>query len=384
MSLIKGALQIENGQIKYKQHLISIADDLNNIELPDGRFANASELADILEKFQGGEKVYLKVGPNLTLKRLDLYLGSKFSRFSRTLIQKLIKDGKVTVNGVASKASHNLSTDDVVVVTLPTPQIKDIQAEDIPLDVLYEDECILVINKQPGIVVHPARSYKSGTLVNALVHHCDTLSSGMYHYRPGIVHRLDKDTTGAMVIAKTDEVQWKLAEQFRNRVIDKTYLAVVHGNPELDSDQIKNLLGMHPTNREKSAVRSDVGKEAITIYKVLERFRGFSLVELDLLTGRTHQIRVHMSHIGHPIVADDLYGGRLVYPWQLQDIVDPQPQRPVILRQALHAWKLELDHPKTGERMKLEAPLHQDMQDLLDMLRKYRIQPEAAAKKKPF
>ncbi len=340
--------------------------------MPDGRFANATELADILEKFQGGEKVYLKVGPNLTLRRLDQYLQSKFSRFSRTLIQKLIRENRVTVNGSPFKSSHNLSTDDVVVVTLPTPQIKDIQGEDIPLDVLYEDECILVINKQPDIIVHPARACKSGTLVNALVHHCDTLSSGMYHYRPGIVHRLDKDTTGAMVVAKTDEVQWKLSEQFRNRTINKTYLAVVHGSPELDSDQIKNLLGMHPTNRDRSAVRYDEGKEAITIYRVLERFRGFSLVELDLLTGRTHQIRVHMSHIGHPVVADDLYGGRLVYPWQLQDMESPQPQPPVMIRQALHAWKLELDHPKTGERVKIEAPLHQDMQNLIDMLREYR------------
>ncbi len=271
-----------------------------------------------------------------------------------------------------------------MIVTLPTPQIKDIQAEDIPLDVLFEDEYVLVINKQPGIVVHPARSYKSGTLVNALVHHCDTLSSGMYHYRPGIVHRLDKDTTGAMVVAKTDEVQWKLAEQFRNRTTSKTYLAMVHGNPELDSDQIKNLLGMHPTNREKSAVRHDAGKEAITVYRVIERFRGFSLVELDLHTGRTHQIRVHMSHIGHPIVADDLYGGRLVYPWQLQELDEPQPQPPVILRQALHAWKLEIDHPKTGQRLKIEAPLYQDMQNLLDMLRQYRKPLPAAAKIKPF
>jgi 23S rRNA pseudouridine1911/1915/1917 synthase len=351
---------------------LDIADDLDNIELPDGKFANASDLADILEKFQGGEKVRLKVGPNLTLKRLDQYLGGKFTRFSRTMIQKLIKDGKVLVNKKETKSSHSLSTGDVVEVTMPTPQLKSIQAEDIPLNVIFEDEYILAINKQPDIVVHPARSYKSGTLVNALVNHCRSLSSGTHYFRPGIVHRLDKDTTGVMIVAKTDEAQWKLAEQFRNRTTHKTYIAVVHGSPELDSDKIQNLIGMHPTNREKSVVRADIGKEAITIYKVLERFRGYSLVELDLLTGRTHQIRVHMSHIGHPIVADTLYGGRLVYPWQIKDMPEPVPQEPVIVRQALHAWKLEIDHPKTGVRLHLSAPLHKDMENLVEMLREYR------------
>lgn len=344
---------------------------MSNIVLPDGKFANATELAEILENFKGGEKVYLKVGPNLTFKRLDQYVNNKFSRFSRTLVQRLIKNGDVTVNAKLFKASHNLSSGDVVAVVLPKPQIKDVQPEDIPLSIIYEDDWLLIINKQPGIVVHPARSYKSGTLVNALVHHCDRLSSGTHHFRPGIVHRLDKDTTGAMVVAKTDEVQWKLAEQFRNRTTDKTYLTIVHGNPELDSDRIKNLLGMHPTNREKSAVRADIGKEAVTVYRVRERFRGYSLVELDLHTGRTHQIRVHMSHIGHPVVADDMYGGKVVYPWQIMD-TDPLPQSPVINRQALHAWKLEIDHPKTGERLKVEAPLYDDMKELLEMLKQYR------------
>ena len=351
--------------------MANLADDLNKIELPDGRFANATELANIIETFQGGEKVYLKVGSNLKLKRLDQYLGSKFSRFSRTLIQRLIKDGKIVVNDNKVKPSSPLTAGDVVVVTLPTPQVKDVVAEDIPIDVIYEDEALLVINKQPNIIVHPARSSKSGTLVNALVHYCDSLSTGTHHFRPGIVHRLDKDTTGAMVVAKTDEAQWKLSEQFRNRTTSKTYLAVVHGNPELDSDRIKTLIGLHPNSREKCAVRVDDGKEAITIYKVLERFQGFSLVELDLLTGRTHQIRVHLSHLGHPVVGDDMYGGKIVYPWQLKG-EQPQAQKPIIIRQALHAWKLEIDHPQTGERLKFQAPMHNDMQELIDMLRENR------------
>ncbi|MFI4912002.1 MAG: RluA family pseudouridine synthase [Sedimentisphaeraceae bacterium JB056] len=349
--------------------------------MPDGRFANASELAKILEEFQGGEKVYLKVGPNLKLKRVDQYLNSKFSRFSRTLVQKLVKEGDVLVNDKKVKPSTTLNSDDVVAVTLPKPQVKNVEPEDIPIDVVYEDDYLLVINKQPNIVVHPARAYKSGTLVNALVHHCEKLSTGTYHYRPGIVHRLDKDTTGAMVVAKTDEVQWKLSDQFRNRTTKKTYVAIVHGNPELDSDQIKTLIGMHPTNRERSAVRFDEGKEAITVYKVLERFRGFSLVELDLYTGRTHQIRVHMSHIGHPLVADQMYGGKDVYLWQLEDR-QPRPENPLLSRQALHAWKLAIDHPKTGKRMKFEAPIYDDMNNLLEMLRKYRPFEKKVVKKK--
>ncbi len=344
---------------------------MENLELPNGRFANSSELAEILEKFRGGEKVRLRAGENLQLKRVDQYLNSKFSRFSRTLVQKLIKTGKVLVNGAKVKPSSHLSGGDIVEVTLPEPRVKEVQPEDIPLDIIYEDDYLLAVNKQPNIIVHPARSNKTGTLVNALVHHCDKLSSGTYHYRPGIVHRLDKDTTGVIVVAKTDEVQWKLAEQFRERTTEKTYTAIVHGCPQLDSDRIKTLIGMHPRNREKSAVRFDEGKEAVTVYRVLERFRGFALVELDLHTGRTHQIRVHMAHIGHPLVGDIAYGGKLVYQWQLKD-EQAKPERPLLRRQALHAKKLEVEHPKTGERLTFEAPLHNDMQNLLDMLRKYR------------
>lgn len=354
---------------------------MKDIQLTDGKFANSTELANIIETFQGGEKVYLKVGPNLKFKRVDQYLGSKFSRFSRTLVQKLIKDGDVLVNSKKVKPSSPLCSGDVVIVTLPTPQVKDVVGENIPLQIVYEDDHLIAINKQPNIVVHPARSYKSGTLVNALVYHCDNLSSGTHNYRPGIVHRLDKDTTGVMVVAKTDEAQWKLSEQFRNRTTSKTYLAVLQGNPQLDSDQIKTLIGLHPTSREKCAVKTESGKEAITVYKVVERFRGFSMVELDLYTGRTHQIRVHMAHIGHPVVGDDMYGGRYVYPWQLED-AEPRAEAPIIARQALHAWKLEVDHPKTGERLKFEAPLREDMQNLVDKLRECRPPVKAAKKVK--
>jgi 23S rRNA pseudouridine1911/1915/1917 synthase len=221
------------------------------------------------------------------------------------------------------------------------------------------------------MLVHPARGNTHGTLVNALVFYSDKLSSGLGEFRPGIVHRLDKNTTGVMVVAKDDTTQWKIAKQFEHRQVNKNYLAIVHGTPELTADRIKAPLGIHPRAREKYAIRPGIGKEAITFYEVLESFRGFSLLKLTPKTGRTHQIRVHLLYIKHPIVADDMYGGRVVYPWQLAD-AEPAVQEPVISRVALHAHTLEFKHPATEEMVKFEAPLPEDMQNLLDMLRKYR------------
>jgi len=208
-------------------------------------------------------------------------------------------------------------------------------------------------------------------LVNALAFYSDKLSSGLGEFRPGIVHRLDRDTTGVMVVTKNDTAQWKIARQFERRQVKKTYLAVVHGTPELIADRINAPLGLHPKVREKYAIRPEIGKEAITFYEVLESFRGFSLLKMTPKTGRTHQIRVHLSYIKHPIVADDMYGGKLVYPWQLAD-AGPTVQQPIINRVALHAYTLEFKHPTTGEMMKFEAPVPKDMQNLLTMLRKYR------------
>jgi 23S rRNA pseudouridine1911/1915/1917 synthase len=207
--------------------------------------------------------------------------------------------------------------------------------------------------------------------VNALARHADHLSSGLGEFRPGIVHRLDRDTTGVMVVAKSDPAQWKIAKQFEDRQVQKTYVAIVHGTPQLDADRINAPLGAHPTIREKHAIRPEIGKSAVTDYEVLEAFRGFSLLRLSPKTGRTHQIRVHLSYIKHPIVADTLYGGKLVYPWQLKD-ADPAIEEPVIARCALHAWTLGFTHPTTGKPVRFEAPLAQDMETLLEMLRKYR------------
>jgi len=321
----------------------------------------------------------LYVGSSIKERRLDKYLHGRLSRggsrtartFSRRFIQDAIKAGAVKVNGNIAKPSFKISPGDKIDLMLPEPPSKEILPEDIPLNIIYEDSELIILNKQPGVLVHPARGNTHGTLVNALAFYSDELSSGLGDFRPGIVHRLDKDTTGVMVVTKNDSAQWKIAKQFERRQVEKTYLAIVHGTPQLSADRIKVPLGVHPRIREKYAIRPEIGKEAITFYKVLETFRGFSLLKMTPKTGRTHQIRVHLSYIKHPIVADDMYGGKLVYPWQLAD-AEPAVQEPVINRVALHAHTLEFRHPTTDETMKFEAPLPEDMQNLLNMLRKYR------------
>jgi 23S rRNA pseudouridine1911/1915/1917 synthase len=322
-------------------------------------------------KITNHEPLRLHVGGSIKERRIDKYLHGRFSNLSRRFIQDAIKAGSVRVNGKPVKPSFKLTPHDNIELTFPEMPSKEILPEDIPLDIVYEDQDIIVLNKQADMIVHPARGNTHGTLVNALAFYSDKLSSGTGEFRPGIVHRLDRNTTGAMVVAKNDTAQWRVAKQFERRQIMKSYLAVVHGTPELTADRISAPLGVHPRIREKYAIRPDVGKEAITFYEVLESFRGFSLLRLNPKTGRTHQIRVHLSYIKHPIVGDDMYGGKLIYPWQLQD-TEPAAQDPVITRCALHASTLEFKHPRTNEALKFEAPLPKDMQVLLDMLREYR------------
>ena len=316
-------------------------------------------------------RLTLQVGNSIKERRIDKYLHGRFSNFSRVMLQEIIKGGGVKVNGKVVKPSFKISPADIIEMTLPELPGKDILAQDIPLNIIYEDDDIIVLNKQPDMIVHPARGNTYGTLVNALVFHSDKLSSGLGEFRPGIVHRLDKDTTGVMVVAKNDTAQWKIAKQFEQRKTKKSYLAIVHGVPELTADRINAPLGVHPRIRERYAIRPEIGKEAITFYEVVESFRGFSLLKMTPKTGRTHQIRVHLSYIKHPIVADDMYGGKLVYPWQLAD-GEPTLQEPVISRVALHASTLEFNHPTTKKMVKFEAPLPEDMQNALVMLRKYR------------
>jgi len=317
-----------------------------------------------------GEHLRFHVGTNLKFRRLDKYLGGRFNQFSRSRLQKLIKAQGVNVNGRPAKTSHKLNSGDEIDLILPPREIREIVPEDIPIDVIFEDEEVIVINKQADMIVHPARGYKSMTLVNGLVYYANNLSKIGGEFRPGIVHRLDKNTTGVMIVAKTDTAHWKLSRQFSQRQTQKTYLAVVHGTPELTGDMIDQPLGVHPKEREKYAIRPD-GKESVTFYEVLEEFRGYSLVKVMPKTGRTHQIRVHMQYLKNPIVADDMYGGKAVYPWQIEDR-DAAAEDPLLARVALHAWKLEIKHPVSDELMEFEAPLPADIQKLLDELRKFR------------
>ena len=317
------------------------------------------------------EPLALRVGPSIKERRIDKYLHGRFSNYSRQMLQQIIKAGGATVNGKRVKQSFQLSPGDIIELTLPELPTKEIEPEDIPLNIIYEDDDIIILNKQADLIIHPARSYTHGTLVNGLVHYCNNLSSGLGELRPGIVHRLDRNTTGVMVVTKNDVAQWKVARQFEQRKTRKTYVAIVHGCPELTADRIKAPLGVHPRIREKYSVRPQTGKEAISFYQVLEEFRGYSLLEVRIETGRTHQIRVHLAHIKHPVVADDMYGGKVVYPWQLKD-APPTPEDPAISRVALHAYTLEFQHPTTEQMVKFQAPLPPDMQNFLDLLRQHR------------
>ncbi len=317
------------------------------------------------------EQQTLRVGSSIKERRLDKYLHGRFSNLTRRFIQDVIRQGEVKVNGKIAKQSLKLSPGDEITLRLPEPPPKEILPEDIELDIIYEDDDLIVLNKQSDILVHPARGNTHGTLVNALAFYSDSLSTGLGEFRPGIVHRLDRNTTGVMVVTKNDGAQWRIAKQFQRRQVKKTYLAVVHGTPELNADRIKAPLGVHPTIREKYAIRPDTGKEAITFYEALESFRGYSLLKMEPKTGRTHQIRVHLAYIKHPIVADEMYGGKLVYSWQLAD-AEPAVQEPLMSRVALHAFSLEFKHPTMEKDVYFDAPPPRDMQQLLNALREHR------------
>ena len=286
--------------------------------------------------------------------RLDIFLSEKFSDWSRSHIQKIISDGKIRVDEKIVKPSYKLSGGEIISVA----EIETVETEylpqDLPLDILYEDADIIVLNKARGMTVHPAETVKSGTLVNALLYHCKDLSGINGVKRPGIVHRIDKDTSGVMVVAKNDFAHVNLAEQIQNKTATRKYLAIVHGVIEDSAGIITGAIGRDKTYRKKMAVTSD-GKNAVTEFKVLERFKTFTYVECKLQTGRTHQIRVHMAAIGHPLLGDTKYTAR-------KNIFD-------IRGQALHSYTLTLIHPTTGETMKFTAPIPDDMQKILSKLR---------------
>jgi 23S rRNA pseudouridine1911/1915/1917 synthase len=403
----------------------------------------AESLEDLEEA--GAERMAWTMSKDSSL-RLDKYVQGRLKGISRSQVQKLIDLGAVTVNGTPGKPAQKLKGDDVIEVVVPPKPSEDLIPEDIPLDILYEDDVFIAINKEAGIIVHPARSRLTGTMINALAYHFEhhpgntvdrtvnaqeaaraseagplpkksdnkrnrakdktkpSLSSvGKDAARPGVIHRLDMNTTGVILFAKQNEGHWLLAKQFEERTNTKAYLAVVHGNPE-PVGVIDQPLGKHPTIREGNAVRHDsTGKHALTLYRVREQYEGYALVECEIKTGRTHQIRVHLQYIGHPIVGDLMYGGEIVGPKELDEPPFPagcrvnlsyarskeegkklearalerfeqgedHPDGPAIIAHpALHAAYLQVKHPIDGHDMIFTAPLHEPMRTLVQELRK--------------
>jgi 23S rRNA pseudouridine1911/1915/1917 synthase len=307
--------------------------------------------------------------------RLDQYLVSRFPDYSRSAIQKAIDAGAVTVNGHPAKASYKVRNGDHIHVVPPEPTHDLPVPEDIPLEVLYEDEFLAAINKPHDMVVHPAKGHWSGTLVNALRFHFSELSPLNGEYRPGIVHRLDRDTSGVILVAKEERTHRDLSYQFEHRQIFKEYLALTQGVLDRDRDYIEGRITHHPHDRVKMAVtdEEEEGKEACSYYEVIERFRGFSFCRIQPRTGRTHQIRVHLASVGCPVLADKIYSGRDCL--RLSDLVpglDPSADEVLMPRQALHAGRLRFTHPHSRQVIQVEAPLPPDFQKTLAALRQYR------------
>ncbi|MEI7880445.1 MAG: RluA family pseudouridine synthase [bacterium] len=302
----------------------------------------------------------IPVTPDGKGKRLDAWLSLVEPDLSRARIQDLIRTGHITLNGKPAKPSQTLVTGQEIQIDIPPPVEVDLKPEAIPLDVLFEDADLIVINKPAGLVVHPAAGHASGTLVNALLAHCPDLAGIGGEKRPGIVHRLDRDTTGVMVVAKNDIAMRALSSQFKHRQTTKEYLALVWGHLTPPSGRAETLIGRNPHDRKKMCTKPDIGRPAITNYETREKFADTSLLRVSIETGRTHQIRVHMAHLGHSIVGDPQYG---------------RPRRdtlpvPVPARQMLHAASLTFTHPATGQVLTFEAPLPEDMGELLAVLRR--------------
>ena len=296
--------------------------------------------------------------PGEEILRIDRFLGSRLEQVSRSYLQKLVKDGAVLVNGKPVKSSYKVENGDRIRLEIPDAVEPEIEAEPMALDILYEDSDIILINKPKGMVVHPAAGHYSGTLVNGLMAHCKNELSGINGVmRPGIVHRIDMDTTGVLIVCKNDKAHNAIAEQLKVHSITRKYYAIVHGVLKADTGTVNAPIGRHPVDRKKMSINEKNGKEAVTHYRVLQRFRRFTFVECQLETGRTHQIRVHMASIGHPLLGDQVYGPAKVPFSGLQG-------------QTLHAGVLGIIHPSTGEYMEFTAPLPEYFLKLLEKLRK--------------
>jgi 23S rRNA pseudouridine1911/1915/1917 synthase len=305
-------------------------------------------------------------------RRLDAYMAARFSEYSRTFIKDLILGNAITVNGHPVKPSYSPAAGDRVVALVPVQRHEEVPPQDIPLDILYEDDWLVVINKPPDLVVHPSKGHQTGTLVNALVYRFRQLSAKNTPLRPGIVHRLDRDTSGVILVIKDDAVHEDIARQFEGRDVTKEYVAICEGRIELDSDVIDAPIGRDRRSREKMAIDHRSGRPARTVYEVVERVGHYTVVRCFPLSGRTHQIRVHLQSIGHPIVADGLYGRRdALYLSDLTGQEHAPDEEPLLGRHALHAHRLTIRHPARGQVMTFEAPLPADMVQLVEALRRF-------------
>jgi len=298
--------------------------------------------------------------------RLDVFLSHRQASLSRSQMPRILASGHVLLNNKPPKAASRLKPGDEVLLQLPEPVDSVVVPENIPLVVIYEDSSLLVIDKPPGLVVHPGAGNRQGTLVNALLYHCHDLSGIGGVLRPGIVHRLDKDTSGLMIVAKSDEIHRTLAEYFEAHQVEKHYLALVYGDLKDDEGVIELPVGRHPVERKKMSTQSRRGKSALTRWRVRERYGMATLLDVAIETGRTHQIRVHLTALGYPVVGDKIYGN----PKRIMDIHDQSIRRRCkeMTRQALHAHRIVFTHPATGEKLAFEAPLPQDMGDLCKFL----------------
>lgn len=327
----------------------------------------------MLEEITQINEVTFEIKKTFEDRRIDRYLVARLPDYSRTFIQKLVKEGTVLVNGRSVKSSYDIQKGDTISVRLPALMESKIVPENIPLNIVYEDDYLMLINKPYDMVVHPAGRHYSGTLVNALAFHCQNLSQVNGPLKAGIVHRLDRDTSGIMLSIKSDAVHSHIAMQFEKRYVKKEYLAVVEGEVSLDSDEINLPIGRHKNETQKMAIRRDIGKAAVSVYEVLERFHGYTLVKIMPKTGRTHQIRVHMRSIGHPVVADFMYSSSEAC--YLSDLLQKEREPgefPIIERQALHAHKIEFFHPIQNKRMEFQVDVPDDIALLIKTLREVR------------